>query len=53
VLQRQEAELARGAGIGFFVTVLNGQAAAEKSGWFSRAPALLSGGLTVSGGRVY
>jgi outer membrane protein assembly factor BamB len=26
---------------------------AEKSGWFSRAPALLSGGLTVSGGRVY
>lgn len=26
---------------------------AEKDGWFSRAPALLSGGLTVSGGHVY
>ncbi len=26
---------------------------AEKDGWFSRKPALLSGGLTVSGGHVY
>ena len=26
---------------------------AEKDGWFSRAPALLSGGITVSGGHVY
>ena len=26
---------------------------AEKDGWFSRVPALLSGGLTVSGGHVY
>lgn len=26
---------------------------AEKSGWFSTSPALLSGGLTVSGGHVY
>jgi outer membrane protein assembly factor BamB len=26
---------------------------AEKDGWFSHAPALLSGGLTVSGGHVY
>jgi outer membrane protein assembly factor BamB len=26
---------------------------AEKDGWFSRAPALLSGGVTVSGGHVY
>ena len=26
---------------------------AEKDGWFSREPALLSGGLTVSGGHVY
>ncbi|MEO3991740.1 outer membrane protein assembly factor BamB [Pseudocitrobacter cyperus] len=26
---------------------------AEKDGWLSRKPALLSGGLTVSGGRVY
>ena len=25
----------------------------EKDGWFSRKPALLSGGLTVSGGHVY
>ena len=26
---------------------------AEKDGWFSRKPALLSGGLTVAGGHVY
>ncbi|ROP63093.1 Beta-barrel assembly machine subunit BamB [Enterobacter sp. BIGb0383] len=26
---------------------------AEKSGWFSTSPALLSGGLTVAGGHVY
>ncbi len=26
---------------------------AEKDGWFSRTPALLSGGVTVSGGHVY
>ena len=26
---------------------------AEKDGWFSRTPALLSGGITVSGGHVY
>lgn len=26
---------------------------AEKDGWFSKEPALLSGGLTVSGGHVY
>ncbi|CAM6924029.1 outer membrane protein assembly factor BamB [Enterobacter hormaechei] len=26
---------------------------AEKDGWFSRKPALLSGGLTVTGGHVY
>ena len=26
---------------------------AEKSGWFSSSPALLSGGVTVSGGHVY
>lgn len=25
----------------------------EKDGWFSRAPALLSGGVTVAGGHVY
>jgi outer membrane protein assembly factor BamB len=26
---------------------------AEKSGWFSSSPALLSGGVTVAGGHVY
>ncbi|STP18542.1 putative dehydrogenase [Escherichia coli] len=26
---------------------------AEKDGWFSKDPALLSGGVTVSGGHVY
>ena len=26
---------------------------AEKDGWFSKEPALLSGGVTVSGGHVY
>lgn len=26
---------------------------AEKDGWFSRKPALLSGGLTIAGGHVY
>lgn len=30
MLQRQEAELARGAGVGFLVTVFNGQAAAHQ-----------------------
>ena len=30
-----------------------GPLTAEKDGWFSRKPALLSGGLTVAGGHVY
>ena len=31
----------------------SGLLTAEKDGWFSRKPALLSGGLTVAGGHVY